>query len=75
METQPHDKIMYSLGKLESKVDLILDQATKTNGRVTILEKDLSEIKVNQGVTKTKLGIIGAVAGGLMSWVLSLIKN
>lgn len=69
-----HDDIMRSLGRLEGKIDGILEQATKTNGRVTKLEADVTALKVTEGVTTTKLSIIGIVAGALGGWVLSLFK-
>lgn len=65
---------MRSLGRLEGKIDSIFDQATKTNGRVTHLEEDVTTLKVSSGITSTKMGVIGAAAGLLGAWVLSLFK-
>lgn len=67
-----HNEILRSLGRLEGKVDGILEQATKTNGRVNKLEEVTTTLKVQNGVTSTKMGIIGAVAGTIMAGIVSL---
>lgn len=60
-----HDDVMRSIGRIEGKIDSILDQATKTNGRVTRLEESVTTLKVSDGVTNTKMTLIGSLSGVL----------
>lgn len=71
---QTHLEIMRSLGRIEGTLNGVLEQATKTNGRVTSLEKSVTEIKVTDGITATKMSIIGVVSGALGGFILSLLK-
>lgn len=57
-----HDEINRTLGRLESKVDALLEEAKKTNGRVTKLETWKHQ-------STGKLTIIGAVAAFVVSLV------
>ena len=74
VDNQVHAAIMRSLGRIEGTVQGILDQATKTNDRVTSLEKAVTEMKVTDGITATKLSIIGAISGAIGGFILSLFK-
>ena len=74
VDNQVHADIMRSLGRIEGTVQGILDQATKTNDRVTSLEKAVTEMKVTDGITATKLSIIGAISGAIGGFILSLFK-
>jgi archaellum component FlaC len=74
VDTQVHADIMRSLGRIEGTVQGILDQATKTNDRVNGLEKAVTEMKVTDGITATKLSLIGALSGAVGGFILSLLK-
>lgn len=72
MSDKGHDDIIRSLGRIEGTVQSILDQATKTNGRVTRLEEGFTALKVSEGVTTTKFSLIAAISGivGASIWGL-----
>lgn len=74
MEQQVHNEIMRSLGRIEGKIEGILEQATKTNGRVTKLEENVTSLKVTDGITTTKVTLIGALGGAIGGFILSLFK-
>ena len=72
MELQhAHDEIIRSLGRIEGTQQQILEQATKTNGRVTKLEESVTTMRVQEGVTTTKVTLISAVAGAVGATILS----
>lgn len=74
MDKEGHGEILRSLGRIEGKIEGILEQATKTNGRVTRLEESVTTLKVDDGVTTTKVSIIGAVMGAAGGYLISLLK-
>lgn len=52
-QQEPHTDIYYKLGeihggikRLDEKTENILAQTTKTNGRVTVVEKEIADIKL-----------------------------
>jgi len=69
-----HNEIMRALGRLEGKVDGILVEQKKTNGRVSTLEGKMSDLSVMANVNKAKLGIMasaaGTIGGLIITWVL-----
>lgn len=69
-----HDEILRAIGRIEGKIDGILDEAKRTNGRVTRLEENVGSIKVNVGVNTAKLGFIGVVAGLIGSFILKFFN-
>lgn len=75
------EKIFERLGIIETKVDMTLAQATKTNGRVTILEtraeavdlKFASEKGYKKGVSHIKVIIISILTFILGSVVVPIV--
>ena len=69
------DNIQRSLGRIEGKLDAIQNQqddivkCTKTNS------KDITFLKQKQSYTAGQASIWGIVGGGVITAVLSLIKN
>jgi len=69
------DNIQRSLGRIEGKLDAIQNQqddivkCTKTNS------KDITFLKQKQSYTAGQASIWGIVGGGIITAVLSLIKN
>jgi len=70
-----HDEILYKLGKIEGKLDGILDEAKKTNGRVTKLEEKASLLLVSDGKQNVKLGFIGTVAGSISGLLFNFLMK
>lgn len=66
-----HNEILRSLGRIEGRVESILEQATKTNGRVTTLEGAITTMKVQEGITATKVTLISAIGGAVGGLILS----
>ena len=61
--------IKETLGKLDSKIDSVHDQAIKTNGRVNKLEENVSDLKSLEDERKGKnivWGSIGGLVGALL---------
>ena len=69
------DNIQRSLGRIEGKLDAIQNQqddivkCTKTNS------KDITFLKQKQSYTAGQASIWGIVGGGVITAVLSIIKN
>ena len=69
------DNIQRSLGRIEGKIDSIQKQqediikCTKTNS------KDITVLKQKQSYTSGQASIWGIIGGGIITAVLSLIKN
>lgn len=70
----PHDEIMRAIGRLEGKVDGILIEAQKTNGRVTRLEDANRTHQSFIDNIKGKITIFGAVAGAIITAIWELTK-
>lgn len=71
---QAHDEIVRSLGRIEGTLQSVLEQATKTNGRVTKLEEGFTTLRVQEGVTTTKVTLISAIAGAVGATILSIFN-
>lgn len=69
VEHETHSEIMRALGRLEGKVDGILEQATKTNGRVTKLEQDTGEIKQWKSNLMGKFSVITLVLSSISAYL------
>ena len=69
------DNIQRSLGRIEGKIDSIqkqqedITQCTKTNSN------DITVLKQKQSYTAGQASIWGIIGGGIITAVLSLIKN
>lgn len=69
-----HNEILRSLGRLEGKLDSVVDQTTRTNGRVTKLEEGMTTLRVQEGITTTKITLISAIGGAVGGLILSIFN-
>lgn len=60
---------------IDEKVDAILEQTLKTNGRMTAAEKDISEIKTWREVLRGQWRVVVIVSTGVGAGVGFLIKH
>lgn len=67
-----HNELMRAIGRIEGKIDGILEQATKTNGRVTRLE---GEINTLQAFKDNLTGKITIIAGAISIVVAFVVKK
>ena len=62
---------------MDSKIDAILVQTTKTNGRLTKLEDNVNSLNTWKEVVKGQKKILGIVTGAVISaiiWIIGMLK-
>lgn len=62
---------------LNEKLDAILEQAIKTNGRVTASEKDITELQMWRAESKGHwrgVAVISTIIGTIIGFFLNLLK-
>lgn len=67
--------IKETLGKLDSKIDSVHDQATITNGRVTKLEENVSDLKSLEDERKGKNIVWGSIGGLVGALLVAFFKK
>ena len=65
-----HNELMRAIGRIEGKIDGILEQATKTNGRVTKLESQISTLTSFKDNLNGKITIIAGVVSIVVGFIL-----
>lgn len=76
----PEKEVLYSLGEIKGelkgiheKIDAVLEQAQKTNGRVNRLEEWRSNLMGKITIIVVIVGAIFSTASGMLSKVLSTL--
>ena len=62
---------------MDSKIDAILIQTTKTNGRLTRVEDEVNSLNTWKEVISAQKKIITLVAGGVISaiaWIIGMLR-
>lgn len=62
---------------MDSKIDAILVQTTKTNGRLTKVEDEVNSLNTWKEVISAQKKIITLVAGGVISaiaWIIGMLR-
>lgn len=72
---QTHNEILRSLGRLEGKVDGISESISSIDSRTSKLEESVTGLKVSNGITTTKVSILGAIAGAAGSFLVSFLRH
>lgn len=67
---QTHNEIMRAIGRIEGKIDGILEQATKTHSRVDKLELDVNALQSFRDNLKGKMVVVASVASIVVSFVV-----
>ncbi len=65
-------KVHGCMERLEQKVDLRHESAEKVETRVLDAERDIDTLQQKQAATSVKIGVIGAISGGLAALAKSL---
>jgi len=60
------------LESLDVKIDRVLDQATKTNGRVNGLEAGLSEMKIWRANIEGKTWLVPLIVASVVAGIIGL---
>ncbi len=60
--------------RIETTLNQILNQVEKTNGRVTVSEKDITEIKRQRAYAKGKMASISFGVASIVSIIVAYIK-
>jgi len=62
---------------MDEKIDAILEQTKKTNGRLLVAESNINELSTWKAVIKGQMKIIIIFGGGLLTligWILTMLK-
>lgn len=62
-------EIDYHFDTINEKLDLILAQTTKTNGRVTVTEKEISTLKNSGKIANWAFGLTVPIILTLVVWI------
>lgn len=65
-----HNELMRAIGRIEGKIDGILEQATKTNGRVTRLEDEVNTLQAFKDNLNGKITIIAGAISIVVAFVV-----
>ena len=69
-----HNEILRSLGRIEGTLFAVKDEVSKTNCRVTKLEEGMTTMRIQEGITTTKLTLISAIGGAVGGLILSIFN-
>jgi len=75
MSDNAHNEIMRAIGNLEGKIDGINFRLDTLNGRVGKHDDKINIIESNQQYRRGQIVIIGAIVGGVISFVWNFISN
>lgn len=62
---------------MDEKIDAILEQTKKTNGRLLMAEQNIQELSTWKAVIKGQMKIVVFIAGVIISvigWILTMLK-
>lgn len=62
-----NDEVQRTLGRLEGKLDMMLEGMKLTSDRVTSIDTRVDSLEKDQHTSKVILGILAGVAGALAS--------
>ena len=75
MDSDNHNQIMLTLGKLDGKLDGVLDRLDISNGRIEKNEDRLSRVEAWQNNMKGRVTIISTGVGILVTFIVLAINK
>ena len=75
MDSDNHNQVMLTLGKLDGKLDGVLDRLDISNGRIEKNEDRLSRVEAWQNNIKGRVTIISTGVGILVTFIVLAINK
>lgn len=75
MSGEDNEGLMRVLGRLEGKLDGLIESHNEMKGDHKELDKRVTELETHKKVATTVLGLIGAGAGAAASYVVKIVHG
>ncbi len=72
---QTHDTLIVHMSKEEAQLDSIINEQKKTNGRVTRLEHDYSELNSMVNTNGAKIAVYATIASFIVAAILTRLLD